>query len=493
MASWQEEYKRKLTSAEEAVKLVKSGDRVVAVHIVDQPKILPKALAARKNELENVEVISSVASSDPGWFGSDISESFFPVLELFVGNIARKATDERYGVFLPSIFSLQTKLLRERKDEIRPIDVFMTLVSPPDKNGFCSFGSGLWNKRSLVHVAKKVIAEVDENQIRTYGTNYVHVSEIDRFVEYTPPAVKDSEIPGIIKDVEPPEKKKALAHIFTLIDPVLRPIYIPELLTTPFERIYDVPRRRGWLGVPEDAKTIAGYVSTLIKDGDCIQVGTGTPSGYLFMAGAFDNKHDLGYHAEMCARGISRLVKEGVINGKRKNIHQGKLIMGSLTGAGQEDIEYFADNPELELYDSEYVVNIRTISHNDNQVAMNNIVSVDLTGQINCETVFGPRIWNGLGGQPESHIGAILAKGGRAISMLKSVAQNGKVSRIVPLFEAGTAVAIPRYFADYVVTEYGIARLAGKNFRERAEELIAIAHPDFRAELRKEAKRLYYP
>lgn len=488
---WKEEYKRKLASAEEAAKLVESKDRVLICPLIDHPKVVPQALAARKDELENVEVLGSVPSIDPGWYQPGMEESFSPVLEIFIGNIARPSIDNRSGVYLPGSFSTQMKPLRERKGEVRPIDVFVTVVSPPDENGFCSFGATLWNKRSYARLAKKVIAEVDENQIRTYGTNYIHVSEIDCFVEYTPPIIKDSEIPELIKNVEPPERKKALADILTLIEPPSRPLYIPELLATPTERLYDLPRRRGWLEPPEEVKAIAGYVSTLIRDGDCIQVGTGTPSGYLFMCGAFDNKHDLGYHGEMCARDISRLVKEGVINGKRKNIHKGKLIMATLTGAGQEDLEYFADNPQLELHDAEYVVNIRTIAQNDNQVAMNNVISVDLTGQINCETIFGPRMWNGVGGQPESHIGAVLSKGGKAISLLKSTAQNGAVSRIVPLFEAGTVVTIPRYFADYVVTDYGIARLAGKNCRERTEELISVAHPDFRAELRREAKKLF--
>jgi len=490
---WKAEYKRKLVSPEEAAKLVKSGDRVMLISLADHPKILPVALSARKGELENVEVLASVPSFDPGWYGTRMDDSFLPVLEFFIGNIARSSTDNRHGIFLPVCFSSQMKPFKERPGEVRPIDVFVAVVSPPDKNGFCSFGAYLWNKKSYARVAKKVIAEVDENQIRTHGSNYIHVSDIDAFVEHTPEIVGDERIPEIIRDVEPPEKKKALADIFSLIDPATRPIYIPMLLATPMERLYDIPRRRGWVEPAEDVKKIVGYVSTLIKDGDCLQVGVGTPSGYLFLCGAFDDKNDLGYHGEMSARGVSRLVKAGIINGKRKTIHKEKLVMTSLAGTSQEDLEYFADNPLLELHDAEYVVNINTISQNNNQVALNNIISIDLTGQINCETIFGGRMWNGIGGQPESHMGAVLSKGGKAISLLKSTAQSGAVSRIVPQFEEGTVVAIPRYFADYVVTEHGVARLMGKNCRERAEELIAIAHPDFRDELRRAAKRLFYP
>jgi 4-hydroxybutyrate CoA-transferase len=490
---WQEEYKKKLVSPEEAAGLIRSGDRVMLISLADQPKILPKALAERKDELENVEVFGSVPSFDPGWYGTRMDDAFIPVMEFFIGNIARPSTDNRYGIYNPVCFSAQMKPFVERPGQVRPIDVFVGVVSPPDRNGFCSFGAYLWNKKSYARIARTVIAEVDENQIRTHGSNYIHVSEIDAFVEHTPDVVKDSQIKEIIKDVEPPEKQKALADILTLIDPALRPLYIPMLLSCPMERLYDIPRRRGWLEPPEDVKTIVRYVSTLIKDGDCLQLGTGTPSGYLFMCGAFDDKNDLGYHGEMSARGISRLVKEGIMNGRRKTIHKGKVIMTSLAGTGQEDLEYFADNPQLELHDAEYVVNIKTISQNDNQVSLNNVISVDLTGQINCETVFGGRMWNGTGGQPESHIGAVLSKGGKAISLLKSTAQGGAVSRIVPQFEEGTAVSIPRYFADYVVTEYGIAHLMGKNCRERSEALISIAHPDYRDELKESAKKLFYP
>jgi len=170
-----------------------------------------------------------------------------------------------------------------------------------------------------------------------------------------------------------------------------------------------------------------------------------------------------------------------------------KAVFTSLEGFGPEELEFANNNCLIELYDEEYVVNIQTISAHDNMVAMNSAISIDLMGQINCETTFSGRMINGTGGQPESHIGAMLSRGGRAITLVYSTALNGTVSCIVPQFDQGAIVTFPRYFADYVVTEYGLARLLGKSVRERAEELIAIAHPDFRPELVKAAQKLFYP
>jgi 4-hydroxybutyrate CoA-transferase len=195
----------------------------------------------------------------------------------------------------------------------------------------------------------------------------------------------------------------------------------------------------------------------------------------------------------MAAPGLAKLVEAGVVNGKRKTIHKEKAVAVAWSGANDEDLAIIADNPAFELYDPEYLLDIRVVAQNDNYCAINNALSVDLTGQINSESVFGARMINGTGGQPETHIGALLSKGGRAITLLPSTALGGSVSRVVAQQEQGSLITIPRFFADIVISEYGVARLMGKNHRQRAKELIAIAHPDFRAELRKEAQRLFYP
>jgi len=253
------------------------------------------------------------------------------------------------------------------------------------------------------------------------------------------------------------------------------------------------PRLLGLVEPAEADRKIAEYVSTLLKDGDTVQVGIRAPAAFLARSGVFDNRLDLGVHSELGCRELGRLVKEGVITGKHKNLHPGKVVMTGLTGCGAEDIAFFAGNPLLELYASDYVINIRTIAAHDNMVAINNAIAVDLTGQINSETALGARVINGPGGQPEFAIGAAFSKGGRSITLLYSTALEGVASRIVPQFEEGAIISVPRNFADYIVTEYGIARLMGKSLRERAEELIAIAHPGFRAELRKAAHRMLYP
>jgi 4-hydroxybutyrate CoA-transferase len=242
---------------------------------------------------------------------------------------------------------------------------------------------------------------------------------------------------------------------------------------------------------PDVARTIAGYVSEIVPNGATIQIGVGEPGMYLPRAGAFDNKEDLGLHTEMVAAGIARLVEGGVINGRRKTIHKGIAVAVAWSGSDSEDLKIVTDNPKFEVYDPDYVLDVRTISQNDNFHSINNALSVDLLGQINSESVFGSRLINGTGGQPETHMGAILSRGGRAITLLPSTAMDGALSRVVAVHEPGSLITIPRYFADTVVTEFGVARLWGKNHRQRAEELIAVAHPNFRAELRAEAKRTF--
>jgi 4-hydroxybutyrate CoA-transferase len=186
----------------------------------------------------------------------------------------------------------------------------------------------------------------------------------------------------------------------------------------------------------------------------------------------------------MSAPGIAALVDAGHIDGSRKSLHKGVAIAVAWSGSDTEDLKAVTRNPKFEVHDPDYVLDVRTISQNDNFHSLNNALSVDFTGQINSESVFGGRLINGTGGQPETHIGAVLSKGGRAITMVPSTALDGAVSRIVPELESGSMVTVPRYFADTVITEYGIARLWGKNHRERAHELIAVAHPDHRAELK---------
>ena len=495
--NWQDEYKRKLVSAEEAVRVVKSGDRVV-VPLPIQPHLLGPALAARKEELKDVTFHSGTPSQmDLGMFYElGMDTAFYNTVELFYGDFARTAPaggDSKRTVYWPATFSQMMKPFDERPDECPyKIDVVMVSVSPPDKDGFCSFGGHLWNKRSYCKRAKTVIAEVDETQIRTGGTNFIHVSEIDRFVEYTPTILTDEQQEELLSQAAPGVRE--------LVEPIIIQIqkglraYLLQFLT-----MMDLKMVKGILTLlalgepPPEMPAIAKYVSQLVKDGDTIETGVGMPAVWMITCGAFDNKHDLGIYSEMGSPGFGTLVERGIVTGKYKTFHPGKVTVCTFSGCSGEDFEIIDNNPVFEQLDAEYVLDIRNISQNDNFVAINNAISVDLTGQINSETGIGARMINGHGGQPEMHMGSILSKGGRAITLLLSTALDGAISRIVPQLDQGAIVTIPRYFADYVVTEYGIASLMGKDCRQRAEELIAVAHPDFKAELRKQAQELFYP
>jgi 4-hydroxybutyrate CoA-transferase len=439
---WREEYKEKLVSAEEAIKVVKSGDYLVFA----QPEALSLGLAlvSRADELTGVRIM--------GGGGSDL-----PIYDLSWYEVYPEAFQLETSYVLP----LVRTLVRERKSdftvsglfavpdisETKPIDVFMVQISPPDDHGFCSFGASLWKKKEWVREAKVVVAEVNERMIRTYGDNFVHVSEIDYFVEHTP----TGKTPGGT----------------------------------------DILGRRT-SGPGKLEKTIAEYVGSLVKDGDCLEIGVGGNAEWVAQLGNLEGRHDLGWHSENTVRGIGTLVMNGVITGKHKNIHQGKAVATAVGGGTKEEMDFINENPLFEAYSATYVLDPRVIAAHDNMVAINSAIAVDLTGQIAAESV-GPVMTSGSGGQLSFAIGAYLSKGGRSIVAIPSTAREGTLSRIVPMLEPGTIVSTPRSLADIVVTEYGVARLKGRTQRERALELIGIAHPDFRTELKKEAERLYWP
>jgi len=493
--NWRDEYRRKFVSADEAVRGIKSGDRVV-FPTSSLPRLLGAALAARKDELKDVTIdyVSASPTAHGIFFEEGMDETFYNTT-WFIGDYVRTAptgSDSKRTVYLPGTYSQMMKPFDERPTE-RPfqIDAVMVVVSPPDKDGFCSFGAHLWTKRSYCQRARTVIAEVDETQMRTGGMNYIHVSDIDFFVEYTPPMLTD--------DLKEEMLSQAAPGVRELVEPIIPRIEkARQLETLAFLAMSDLETVRGTLTMmalgepPAEAPAIVQYVSQLVRDRDTFQIGIGWPSVWVVSLGAFDDKQDLGIYSEMCAPGFGKLVERGIVTGKYKTFHPGKVTVSAFSGCDGEDLEIMENNPVFEQYDTEYVLDLRNISQNDNFVAINNAISVDLTGQINAETGIGARMINGPGGQIETHIGAILSRGGRAITLLPSTALNGAVSRIVPQLDQGAVVTIPRYFTDFVVTEYGIARLMGKDCRQRAEELIAVAHPDFKAELSKQSRELFY-
>ncbi|MBI4763485.1 MAG: hypothetical protein HY787_02615 [Deltaproteobacteria bacterium] len=491
---WEEAFKRKSVTPEEAVKVIKSGDFVVTP-LPAQPAILMEALAARGQELKNVRLSVSATAIDPGWFAPEMAGSFNILVELFIGSRIRESMDAKRASYLPDLFSTRFKGIdegRPESDHHRDF-IFLTSVSPPDEKGFCSFGATMWNKRSYLKRARCVIAEIDKTAIRTYGTNFVHVSEIDYFVH--PPDEPDliesewETIYQMFYKRSPEEVKTQLS----LAPPRSLRILIEIGQAMGLKEGGDFVAPIVGLDDPTEAAIgIAKHLKEIIRDGDTIELGVGRPSSFMVKLGVFDERNDLGIHSEMGCPGMALLVKRGIVNGCKKTLHPGKAVFSTFMGCNREDIEFVADNPLFEQYDSDYVANIRTVANHDHMVAINNGLQIDLTGQICSETQFGTRMINGQGGQTEMHIGAFLARGGRAITLLPSTALGG-MSTIVPLLDSGSLVTIPRHFADTIITEYGVAYLVNKTHQERAEALIRIAHPDHRDHLQEEARRLFWP
>ena len=440
MLDWQEEYKKKLLTAEEAAKLVKSNGLVVFTP-GREALAVGLAIAARKEELRGVKVVVNAPGYDFGWYDPGWEDSFSIRLSTPTA-VCQEMIDEKRCDFDPSwLFPYPTETSASPHDA----DIVITEVSSPDEKGFCSFGASLWTKKAYVKDAKLVIAEVNKNLIRTYGDNFIHISEIDYFVEH----ISSGGAPGT----------GSLAG---------RELKEPE----PY------------------LKDIAGYVSELIKDGDTLQVGVGRTTEPLVHLGMLNGKHDLGYHSEATPPGVITLVQKGVINGKYKTLNPRKVVVTSIGGSTREEMEWVNMNPLFCLVDVDYLEDVRVIAAHDNMKSINNILMLDLSGQITSETI-GAKLLAGPGGQTAFVVGSQMSKGGQFIAVLPSTAQGGQASRIVPLLPEGTVVTVPRNLADIVVTEYGIARLRGKTLRERASELIGIAHPNFRAELKRAAQKLF--
>ena len=436
--NWKDEYKRKLTTPEEAVKVVKAGD-YVAFGYGMEPLALGLALLNRGIEVGGIKIFVPAPGRDFAWYDPGFEDTF-QIEVAHILPIVQQMIEERRCDYL-----VGTTLWTHKDGVRRQTDVLLTQLSPPDEHGYCSFGASVWNKKRAIREAKIVLAEVNKNFIRTYGDNFIHVSEIDYFTEHTP----TGRMPGAT----------------------------------------DMLGRKA-AGPGEREKKITEYISSLIKDNDCLEIGVGGTAEWLVNLGAFNDRHDLGWHSENTVPGIVDLIRSGIMTGERKNIHTGKAVATACGGSSKEDMDFINMNPLFELYGSDYVLDPRTIAAHDNMVAINSCLQIDLTGQIAAESI-GPRMISGTGGQLAFAIGAGLSKRGRNITVLTSTARGGTVSRIVPSLEPGTIVTVPRTLADIVITEHGVAQLKGKTQRQRAEELIAIAHPDFRADLKKEAQRLY--
>jgi len=412
-------------SAEEAVKCIESGDRVFVHSVAAAPHILLHAMTGRADELRNVEVIQLHTEGAAPYADPKYKESFY-VNALFVGSNVRKAVNEGRGDYLPIFLSEVPYLFR---NNILPLDVALVQVSPPDRHGFCSLGVSVDASRAAVQKADKVVAQVNPKMPRTHGDGMVHVSRFHAMVEH------ETALPEYIVD-EPGEIENK----------------------------------------------IGSYCADLIDDGATLQMGIGAiPNAVLK---ALTGHKDLGIHTEMFSDGIIELVEKGIINNKNKRKHPEKIVSSFLMGS-QDLYDFVDDNPQVAMLDVAYVNDTAVIRRNPKVTAINSAVEVDLTGQV-CADSIGTYHYSGVGGQMDFIRGASLSEGGKPIIALPSTTRKG-ISRIVPYLKQGAGVVTTRAHVHYVVTEYGVANLYGKNMHQRARALIDIAHPDHREELEKEA------
>jgi 4-hydroxybutyrate CoA-transferase len=432
---WRARLGEKLVSREDAISRVQPGATVAVAPFQGTPYGLCEELADRLGSVAGVDIYHPVALFP--WF--EAAKGDFGLHTWFAQPGERDRVN-RGGVDYLPFARWEAGLVPDAYAESP--DFYLLAVSPPDRHGFCSFGPGVWFSLTMIRNSRTVIAEVHEDFIRTGGRNSVHISQIDFFTE-----------------------------------PHGRP-----------RRVALSRRKDEETPIVEVACTLVA--SELIRDGDTLQIGVGTVSAAL--APYLSSKNDLGVHTELITGGIAKLVEDGVITGRRKTYHPGKVVGSALAAMPRVERAQIDRNPAYELYEFSYVDDVRIIMRHDNMVAVNNAILVDLTGQIAAEGV-GTNIWAGVGGQTAFAIGAAYSRGGRSIIVLPSShdLDGSHVSRIVPTLPEGTLVTVPRTFVDNVVTEHGIATLRGKTVRERVSELIAVAHPDFRGELRREAKRAY--
>ena len=418
-------------NAAEALRCVRSGNRVYIHPGCATPEPLARALAARAPELENVEVVHLLTFGDANYIRPEM-EGHFRHRAFFIGANVREAVNAGQADFVPIFLGEIERLFCSGA---MPIDVALIQVSPPDPHGFCSLGVGVDTTLTAAKHARLVVAEVNQQMPRTYGDSFLHVGDIDFMV------------------------------------PTDRPLLeLPRHPTTELHR------------------AIGRHIAGLIEDGSTLQMGIGgIPDAVLFY---LRDKNDLGVHTEMFSDGIMELVQAGVINCERKTLNPHKVIASFALGS-RPLFDFIDNNPLIELHPVYYTNDPFVIAQNDKMVAINAAVQVDLTGQV-CADSIGRSFYSGFGGQTDFIRGAARSKGGKPIIALPSTAKDGTLSRIVPMLDFGAGVVDTRADVHYVVTEYGVAYLFGKSVRERARELIRIAHPKFREELTHWAVRFNY-
>lgn len=415
-------------TAEEAVKLIQSHHTVFIHSAAATPQRLVNAMTARASELKNVQIVSIHTEGEAPYAADEYADSFI-INTFFVGKNIRDAVNRGRANYIPMFLSEIPALFRSKK---LPIDVALVTVSPPDKHGFCTLGVSVDVSNAAVDTAKYVIAQVNPNMPRTHGQGTLHISRIDALVEVNDP----------IFSVHPAE-------------------------------------------IGEQEQKIGKYIAEMIEDGSTLQMGIGgIPDAVLSCLG---NHKKLGIHTEMFSDGVVDLVQKGVITGELKNNYHEKVVAGFILGS-RKVYDFVDDNPVVEMLDTEIVNDTRVIRQNDRVVAINSCIEVDIFGQI-CADSIGSYQYSGVGGQVDFIRGAALSKGGKPIIALPATTAKG-ISRITAQLKPSAAVTTTRAHVHYVVTEFGVAYLYGKNLRERAKAIIAIAAPQHRERLEKEAFEL---
>jgi acyl-CoA hydrolase len=425
--NWVADYRAKLKTASEAVSIIKSNDRVYYGGNAAIPQALVRALAARKDELQNVQVSHVLLlGEDP--LSKPEMVGHFRHNSLFVGPADRKAVNDGRADYVPIFLYMIPRLFNQK---VIPVDVAMVAVSPPDEHGFMSLGVETLASKAACVNAKHVIVQVNEMMPRVLGDCFLHVNRVHSVVEETEPL------------------------------PTLTP------------------------GPPTEVElAISRHILELIEPGMTVQMGIGGIPDAIFAA--MDGNLDLGIHTEMLSDQAMLAIQRGVVTGYRKTLHQGKVVI--TFALGSDTLYQFLDNnPLIEAHPVDYVNDPFTIGQNEKMIAINSAIEVDLTGQV-CSDSIGPYIYSGFGGQVYFIRGAARSKGGKPVIALSSTAKGGTLSRIVPFLKEGAGVVTSRADVHYVVTEFGTAYLFGKNLRERAEALIRIAHPDHQADLEAAAR-----
>jgi len=429
--NWESIFRSKVTDVDGAVKAIQSGNRVYLAGGAGVPKELIKGLTRRAGEIQDVELTHILTFAEAPYVAPQFQDSL-RVNALFIGSNVRAAVQEGRADFTPVFLSEIPRLFRRGA---LPIDVVLMSISTPDEHGFCSFGVEVGTTKPAAESARVIIAEVNRQMPRTLGDSFIHVSRLHHIVEVDYP--------------------------------------IPE-----------APQG----GSSEQHMLVGQHIAEMIPDGATLQMGIGSiPDAVLRN---LSNHKDLGVHTELFSDGVIDMVDAGVITCSKKSFHPGKIIAGFLFGS-KRLYDFVHNNPIIELHPTDYVNDPFNIAQNDNMVAINSAIQVDLTGQV-CADSIGPRIYSGVGGQVDFIRGAARSKGGLPIIAFLSTAQKGSVSRIVPMLSEGAGVVTTRNDVHYVVSEYGVASLYGQTIRQRAKELINIAHPKFREELTAAGHKLGY-